>query len=170
LLYISAFLLVIGLILLFIATKRISESGLPEGQIIFSDSSYWQPSEKVLHDPSIGLSGKPDYVIRLKDMVIPIEIKSNETLQQPYPSHILQLAAYCRLVDKNYEIRPNYGILHYPNRTFRIPYDEALERKLISLVSEMQSRDVQDEIQRSHVSPQRCRSCGYSSHCDQLLD
>jgi len=167
--YLSAFLLALGLVLFFTATQRISEAGLPEGEIIFSDSSKWQPLEKALHDPSIGLSGKPDYVIKLKNMVIPVEIKSNEISNIPYQSHILQLAAYCRLVDKHYEIRPEYGILHYPNRTFRIPYDKAIERKLLNLVSEMRSRDEQEPIQRSHESPQRCRSCGYSTRCDQLL-
>ena len=167
--YIAFFLLVLGLILLSKATRLRKATGLPGGQIIYSDMSNWNPVEKPLYDSSIGLSGKPDYLIRQNDMVIPVEVKSSKVAQAPYDSHIFQLAAYCRFVENHFSVRPVYGILHYPNHTFRIGFTSNLESNLLDLLFEMRSKANRKQIQRAHGVPQRCSRCGYLSSCDQQI-
>jgi CRISPR-associated exonuclease Cas4 len=168
-LYFAIILFVLGLFLLSQATRQRKATGLPGGQIIYADTSKWNPVEKPLYNPRVGLSGKPDYLVKQADMVIPIEVKSSKIDQAPYDSHIYQLAAYCLLVENEYQVRPAYGILHYPNRTFRIDFTPDLEAELLDLLFEMRSKANRKQVQRSHDAPQRCARCGYHTNCDQAV-
>ena len=67
------------------------------------------------------LTGKPDYVIKHDDgSLIPVEYKSAKAPNQPYESHIMQLAAYCALIESHFGTRPAYGIIRYSDRSFNI--------------------------------------------------
>jgi CRISPR-associated exonuclease Cas4 len=167
--YLAIFLFLLGLFLLLQANRKRVTSGLPGGQIIYTDTSKWNPLEKPLFDPQVGLAGKPDYLVKQADMIIPVEVKSSKIDQAPYDSHIFQLAAYCHLVESEYKVRPDYGILHYPNRTFRIDYTSDLEATMLDLLFEMRSLVNRKQVQRSHDAPQRCARCGFRSYCDQSL-
>lgn len=168
-LYIAVLLFLLGLILLFQATRKRQATGLPGGQIIYTDTSKWDPVEKPLFDALIGLSGKPDYLVRQDNEIIPVEVKSSKIAETPYDSHIYQLAAYCRLVESAFKVRPAYGILHYPNRTFRIDYTADLENEMIDLLFDMRSQANRKNVQRSHDNSRRCARCGYRSNCEQSL-
>jgi CRISPR-associated exonuclease Cas4 len=167
--YLAIVLRVLGLILLSLSRQKRITTGLPGGQIIYADTSNWFPVEKPLFDSQNGLSGKPDYIVKQGEKIIPIEVKSSKIAQAPYDSHIFQLAAYCKLVESQYDVRPPYGILHYPNRTFRIDYTSKLENELLDLLIEMRAKTNKKKILRSHDSPQRCARCGYQSNCDQRI-
>jgi CRISPR-associated exonuclease Cas4 len=169
-LYLAAFLFLLGLFLLFQAARQRKATGLPGGQIIYTDTNKWDPVEKPFYDGRIGLSGKPDYLVRQSGEVIPVEVKSSKISQTPYDSHIYQLAAYCRLVETAFKIRPTYGILHYPNRTFRVDYTKDLENKMLDILFEMRSQANRKNIRRSHNAPQRCARCGYHPDCEQRLN
>ena len=169
-LYIAILLFVLGLLLLTQATRQRKASGLPGGQVIYSDTSKWAPVEKVFYDPRVGLSGKPDYLVRQAEMIIPVEVKSSKIAQAPYDSHIFQLAAYCRLVEHEYKVRPAYGVIHYPNRTFRIDYTTDLENDMLDILFDMRSQANRKQVQRSHDAALRCTRCGYRTNCDQRLE
>lgn len=168
-LYFAGVLFLFGLYLLFQANRKRLATGLPGGQIIYSDTNKWEPVDRPLYDGRIGLSGKPDYLIRQSNEIIPVEVKSSKIVESPYDSHIYQLAAYCRLVETAFQIRPTYGILHYPKRTFRINYTPELENRMLDLLYEMRSQSNRKSVQRSHDAPQRCARCGYRPDCDQSL-
>ena len=162
-------LLVVGFVLLLVASRQREATGLPGGKVIYSDTSRWSPVEKPLYDPREGLAGKPDYLVEQGGMIIPVEVKSSRATQKPYDSHIYQLAAYCYLVTCEYKVRPAYGILHYPNQTFRIDYTTELEKALLELLFDIRSLSNQKKIQRSHQVRQKCARCGYQPSCDQSL-
>lgn len=149
------------------ASRR--KTGLPEGRMLYSDTGAWMKVEKPYYDPEWGLAGKPDYVIESKGVLVPVEVKSNSA-DQPYDSHIMQLAAYCRLVQVTSGRRPPRGLIKYNNRVFEIEYTPALEASLKSLVGEIRAADPLSDIARSHQSAPRCRSCGYARDCEQRLD
>jgi len=159
----------IGLILLWRAGQQRKTTGLPGGEVIYSDTREWGPVEEPLYDAKLDLSGRPDYLVQHGDMVIPVEVKSSRVADAPYDSHIFQLAAYCYLVSKKYSVRPSHGILNYPNRTYRIDYTTELEAELIDLVVEMRTKGHLRKINRSHESARRCDHCGFRSTCDQRL-
>jgi len=160
----------LALVLLWLARRQQQRLGLPGGRIIYADTSRWEPLQEPLYDAILGLTGKPDYLVEQDDRVIPVEVKSTRIAQGPYDTHIYQLAAYCLLVERTYGVRPSYGILHYPNRTYRIDYTHALEAALMSVIEDMRQDSRRAELQRSHASPRRCARCGFNTVCDQRLD
>jgi CRISPR-associated exonuclease Cas4 len=162
-------LILTALILLFISSHQRKSAGLPPGRVISSDPKLWGNLDKPLYDPDHHLTGRPDYLVRDGDKLIPVEIKSRRVSQTPLDSHIYQLAAYCMLVDHTFRSRPPYGILHYPNNTFAIDYTAELEADLSRLLADMHSKERVREVHRSHASPSRCRRCGFNSVCDQAL-
>ncbi len=97
-----------------------------------------------------------------------MEVKSARALLGPYPSHILQLAAYCTLVHAAYGERPAYGIVKYADRAFSVDYTSLLENELLDVLAEMR-RTERQEPTRSHESVNRCRACGFRQLCDQRL-
>lgn len=162
-------LFLIALALLWQATKRRKALGLPAGRIIYTDTQGWRAVEKPLFDPINHLVGKPDYLVEEKDQIIPVEVKSRPVSTAPFDAHIYQLAAYCLLVEQHFGKRPPYGILHYPNRTYAIEYSPALESTLLELINEIQQKDRQKEVPRSHDLSARCTRCGFRYTCDQKL-
>lgn len=169
-LIIAAPILSLLAILLFFTSYRMQQtSGIPEGEIIFSDSSQWGKTTKPLYDAQLGLTGKPDYLIREQEVIIPVEVKKTWAPSAPFESHKLQLAAYCLLVKRHFGLAPPFGILNYRNRTFKIPYNKDLEMELLAVMDEIRVQKEMGEASRSHSQKGRCARCGFRHVCDQLL-
>lgn len=162
-------LLIAGLALFWVASRRRKDLGLPAGRIIYADTRAWGAVQEPLYDRTLGLTGRPDYLVRKGKHTIPVEVKTSQVSHAPYDSHIFQLAAYCRLVESTFGVRPPYGILHYSNRTYAIDYTRQLENALLNLLDEMRSQEHSQDIDRSHNQSARCARCGFRSACDQAL-
>lgn len=165
----AAALLIFAVILFVVYLLRSKSAGMPGGKIIYTDTRGWGKLEKPLYDGELGLTGKPDYLVEKNGQVIPVEVKTSKIGDAPYDSHIYQLAAYCLLVQRVMGKRPSHGILHYANKTFEVEYTQEMESRVIELVLEMKDSGGNKELDRSHESPGRCRSCGYRSTCTQVL-
>lgn len=159
----------LALLLFWIAARLKQQTGLPDGRIIYTDHGKWGQPEKPLFDSDLGLTGKPDYLIRRKNTIIPVEVKSGWAPVAPFDSHKLQLAAYCLLVMRYYGLRPPYGLLCYRNRTFRVEFSAQVEQQVLELLEEIRLQKEQEECFRSHDHAQRCARCGYRTICDQRL-
>lgn len=174
-------LLILALLAIFLAiysyweaNRRHKAAGLPGGRLVYSDTSRWQVQEEPLYDARLVLTGRPDYIIEDGRQIIPVEIKSSRLPESPYASHIFQLAAYCLLVERVYDERPPYGVLHYidhkrETRTFAVDYTIQLENELIATLAEMRIQQDVEEVHRSHRSKARCAACGYRSVCGERL-
>ena len=162
-------LLALGLLLLWLARRGRAASGLPRGRVTYTDTGAWGRPEKALFSRQFGLTGKPDYLVADGARVIPVEVKSGHAPTQPYASHILQLAAYCLLVEEHYDRQPPYGIIKYANRTFQVPYTAELEKRLLDTLEEMRADLAHGDAPRSHDEPHRCRACGHREQCDERL-
>jgi CRISPR-associated exonuclease Cas4 len=167
-LYLALGLLALALFFFWQAARQKKSAGLPGGRVVYSDASHWGPVEKPLYDPVIGLTGKPDYLVEGEDGTIPVEVKSARA-DEPFDSHIFQLAAYCRLTETLTGRRPPYGLIHYTNQTFQIEYTPALEEALLDVIVEMQAHPPKAPLPRSHDQRARCARCGYRHTCDQRL-
>jgi CRISPR-associated exonuclease Cas4 len=169
-LFAAAFLVLLaGLLFLAIARLLRRSSGMPGGEIIYADHGSREKPEKPLYDASLGLTGKPDYLVRRKDLVIPLEVKSMWAPFTPYDSHVMQLGAYCILVEKQFNARPPYGLLRYRNRTFRVPFTPELEEAVIGHIERIRGLKEKEGAARSHDQPNRCARCGYRHVCDQRI-
>jgi CRISPR-associated exonuclease Cas4 len=171
---VAAALLVAALALLGLAAWLRRRAGMPVGRLVYSDTGQWEEVPEPLYAPSVNLAGRPDYLVRRWRHLIPVEVKSTAVPGEPYRSHVLQLAAYCLLVEEAYEQRPSYGLLHYAppdgqERTFAVRYTRALERELLDTMEWMREDWRHRRADRDHDDPARCRSCSYAEHCEQRL-
>jgi len=165
----SGVLLALGLLLLWLARRGWARSGLPQGRVIYTDTGGWKRPERALFSPELRLTGKPDYLIVEGHALIPVEVKSGRAPTQPYPSHILQLAAYCRLIEECYGQRPPHGIIKYADRAFAVDYTPALEDELLTILEDMRDDLAAEDAPRSHNNPGLCRACGYQPYCNERL-
>lgn len=157
-----------GLVLLWLSGRRQAKAGLPAGRLVYIDDWDLSRRGQPLYDARLGLAGRPDYLLHGPDGLIPVEVKSSEAPVRPYVSHILQLAAYCLLVETSLGARPDYGILKYADHAFAVDYTPAVENELLGTLARMRTTGKR-EPGRSHEAPQRCRRCGYREVCNQRL-
>ena len=162
----SGIILLLAALILILSRRR----GLPSGDVIYDDLSHDGTPVRPFCSSKYDLAGKPDLILRRGDQMIPVELKSTPGPERPYPSHVLQLAAYCLLIEENYGIRPEYGILRYRDREFDVPFDEKTEDRLLSLISRMRVEDPEKSLPPVCSQPWKCRHCGYADICHDLPD
>jgi CRISPR-associated exonuclease Cas4 len=162
-------LLALGLLLLWLARRGRVRSGLPQGRVVYSDTGGWGRLERPLFSREFLLTGKPDYLVADGADVIPVEVKSGRAPAQPYLSHLLQLAAYCLLVEECYGRQPPHGIIKYDDRTFEIDYTPGLEEELLEILEDIRVDLADGNVPRSHDDARRCRACGYREQCGESL-
>jgi CRISPR-associated exonuclease Cas4 len=163
-------LLAVGFLLLWLSRRGRARSGLPQGRVIYADTGGWNRLDQPLFSHEFRITGKPDYLVADGADVIPVEVKSGRAPAQPYPSHLLQLAAYCLLVEECFGRQPPYGIIKYDGRTFEIDYTPELEEELLATLDDMRADLAEGDAPRSHDEPRRCRACGHREQCDQQLE
>lgn len=152
------------------AGRRRAATGVPPGRVIFADDAVWQAQTTPLSSPALRLTGRPDYLVQQADgQIVPVEVKSRPAPARPFPSHVMQLAAYCVLVAETMGIRPNHGIIQYRDRAFSVPFTPQLEAQLRDTLAAMQRDLTQPDVQRPHMQPQRCAACGLRDQCTQRL-
>ena len=178
-LFLILYSLILFLLILAVAfqlqSKRASSSaktmrmvyGIPAGKVIYSDLD--RPG-KVLYSKNLGISGKPDYIVIGRGRsLIPVEIKSGRA-HEPHRNHVMQLAAYCYLVEENYHRSVPYGIIVYSDGLqHRINFDKYLRSDLQATVDEMKRTLGHDCPRRMHNHKQRCRHCSFNGSCKSSL-
>lgn len=162
-------LLILAGVLLLVASRTRASLGVPKGRVIYADMDDQLRVDQPLFDSDLNLVGRPDYLVRSGNELIPVEVKSGRAPAQPYESHVYQLAAYCVLVARQYGRRPTHGLIRYSEKSFRVEFTAQLERELLALLQEMRANMDSPNLQRSHNQPSRCRACGYLELCDQSL-
>ena len=165
----NVFLLLLALALIVAALLMRRSTGLPWKRVTYSDTRGWQRTEEPMLARRYGLVGKPDYVLATGGRLIPVEVKPGRQAIEPYSSDLMQLAAYCLLVEETTGIRPPYGLLRYARATFRVGFDERLRGDLLALLQEMRAADAAIASNRSHHQAARCRNCGFVRECEQAL-
>jgi CRISPR-associated exonuclease Cas4 len=163
-------LILVGLLIFWLGRRSQADAGLPIGRVIYSDTSGWRSLEKPLFSQTQRLAGKPDYLVQQGREIIPVEVKSaHAPADGPRRSHVLQLAAYCLLVEETYRQRPKYGIVKYADRMFAIDYTASLQAALLDVMAAMRDDVAHNQAHRSHDEAARCAHCGYRQACDERL-
>lgn len=111
-----------------------------------------------------GLVGRPDELRRLRDgRVVPVEFKSRSTPPRgPTPSHVVQVRAYCLLVEEATGVAPPYGVLRYSDGEFRVRWDDRARDELLSVRAEL----LRPYDGRATPSRARCARCPWFAACD----
>lgn len=164
-------LALLALVVMWRGRRLWEDAGMPDGRVIYSDTGAWYAQDEPLLAHDLKLVGKPDYLVQQADgLVIPVEVKSKTAPPQPYEGHVLQLAAYCLLVQRTYGVRPTHGILQYSDRAFSIDFTYELEETILDLLAEMREGLMESELHRDHQNPRKCRQCGFRGVCQQSLN
>ena len=110
------------------------------------------------------LIGRPDALRSLDDgRWVPVEVKSRTTPPHgPSPSHVVQVRAYCLLVEEATGAAPPYGVLRYSDGEFRVRWDARAREELVALLAEL--RRPYDG--RATPSRAKCARCPWFSACD----
>jgi len=139
--------------------------GIPEGLILYSDLNV--PAEPMF-SKRFRLVGKPDYIVQNEDRYIPVEVKSGG---QPHPqhNHVLQLAAYCQILEDVSGTFVPEGILVYNNVPYTIAFDPQLRFELASVMNLMRTSLYDGVVMRNHQEPGRCKRCSLRRYCDDRM-
>jgi CRISPR-associated exonuclease Cas4 len=148
-------------------------AGLPlaHAEVVYSDTGAWEEIARPLKSEVFWLVGKPDYVLRTTQGMIPVEVKPLRRARQPYLSDVMQLAAYCLLIEDTSGIAPHYGLLRYAHQTFKIKWDNQLRDQLLQILDEMRELYQWPAMINAQMpTPQhdmtvRCRHCGFHYVC-----
>lgn len=162
-------LAMVGLALYVWGRRRQRAAGLPAGRVVYSDTGAEQAVSEPLLSRRYALVGKPDYLVETRvggrRTMIPVEVKSRRAPPAPPPGHLLQLAAYCLIIEDLYGVAPPYGILRYTDRSVEIPFTPELRRAVLDAAERIRSARTAIDMPRSHQEPLRCAQCGYRTAC-----
>lgn len=165
-LFLFALILFIGAVRIRLQVKTEKKaSGIPEGGILYSDLNV--PASP-LFSQRFRLSGKPDYIVKQKNNCIPVEVKSGGGTH-PHQNHILQLAAYCQILEDIAGVFVPEGVLVYNNIPYRISFNPKLRFELESSIKTMRTILRTGRIHRNHDDPRRCMNCSMKNYCSNLV-
>jgi CRISPR-associated exonuclease Cas4 len=181
---IIALLFVVALLAYALSKSMASRTGLPDGEVVYSDTGFavgklgavssdeiGQRQEKPLVSTKYRLSGRPDYLVRTTEEIVPVEVKSAKypSSGRPHDSHTMQLAAYCLLVEDVLGTKVPYGIIRYRDRQVSVAYTPELRAELLDVLDKMREARRSNEVHRSHDDSRRCANCYMQDYCDEAL-
>jgi len=115
------------------------------------------------------IAGKPDYIVKKNNIFIPVEVKIGE-YNSPQKNHVLQLAAYCQLVEETYKSFVPYGVLVYNKSIqYKIPFDPKLRFDLEHSIKDMRYLLQTRLLSRNHNEKNRCRNCSMRLYCEMKI-
>jgi CRISPR-associated exonuclease Cas4 len=135
-----------------------------QGEIRYVDDG----KPRMLRSERLGLQGRPDYILEIEGEMVPVEIKSGRTPKGPLFSHILQVAAYCVLLEEEGQ-KVTHGILRYDEAEHEIEYNQDLRLMVLSKLEEMRSLKRTGDVHRNHHRPGKCHSCSRREGCPERL-
>jgi CRISPR-associated exonuclease Cas4 len=139
------------------------------GRVRASDAGVAAPT-RVLRSARLGLAGKPDYLVEERGRMVPVELKPSRRAVRPWLRDVVQLAAYCVLLE---EIEPRfagYGYLRYADRTFRIDLTDSLRAELLSTLAALRADLAAADVAPNHADPRRCARCALVRRCGQAVE
>jgi CRISPR-associated exonuclease Cas4 len=144
--------------------REIREKRAIQGEIKYVDNG----EPRMLRSERLGLQGRPDYILEIEGEMVPVELKSGRTPKGPLFSHILQVAAYCVLLEEEGQ-KVTHGILRYEEAEHEIEYNQDLRIMVLSKLDVMRVLMKSGDVHRNHHRPGKCRSCSRREGCPERL-
>ncbi len=135
------------------------------GEILYVDGE----DSRLLRSEKYGLSGRPDYILEVGDELVPVELKTGRVPRGPLFSHVIQVSAYCMLVEDVMERKVSHGILRYGDVEHEIDLDDDMRGLVLGKLSEMREKSVTGDVHRNHQREGKCRSCSRRDMCPEKL-
>jgi len=134
-----------------------------DGEILYSDLN--KPA-KALFSKRYMIAGKPDYIVKDNGSIYPVEYKSG-VHDHVLDNHRFQLAAYCHLLEENFDVFVPFGVVVYSDKqVFKVPFDPKVRFELEELIREMRISIKSSRIVRNHNNGNKCSFCSMKDFCD----
>ena len=156
----AALLLLLGLLLILAGRGMRQRRGLGGGRTVSLD-------RVTLTSFRLGLTGRPDRLIKTGGTIIPEEWKSARGLR---PWHRAQMGVYFLLVEEELRVRPPHGFVVTGDGTrHRVENTEELRAWVLELAGRIRAAraDLGRPI-KVDPKPGQCRPCGMRGHCSQV--
>ena len=129
--------------------------------LIYSDEKTGQDVDTgILKSDEYKIQGKPDYIYKKFNNLIPVELKSGsiKDRNKPYDGDLMQLVCYFIIIEEEYGIKPKIGRIIYKDYMFIIRNTRSLQNELINTIYAMEQMLVEGY---GEVSPEyvKCRYC-----------
>lgn len=136
---------------------------------IDGDVVYIGEDGKTLTSETLGLSGRPDFILRRGEELVPVEVKTGRVPRGPLFSHILQLGAYCAILSEMEGQKVEKGLIRYGQKEFEIDFDANLEELVLLKAEEMRRMIKDGGAHRNHNREAKCRNCSRRQMCPESL-
>lgn len=160
-------LVVIGLVLGMLSILLVRRFGV-RGRVVASDSVVSRPS-RALRSARHGIVGRPDYLIEERGHIAPVELKPSRESDSPWLRDVVQLAAYCLLLEETEPRFAGYGYLRYAHRTFRIDFTDRVRSELLRTIADMRTDLAAEDVPPNHRDPRRCARCMLVRVCGRAV-
>jgi CRISPR-associated exonuclease Cas4 len=160
-------LVAFALILAWVSLRLRRRSGL-RGRVVASDSVVSRRS-RTLRSARHGIVGKPDYLVEERGRIAPVELKPSRESDAPWLRDVVQLAAYCLLLEETEPRFAGYGYLRYAHRTFRIDFTERVRGELMRTIAQMRADLTASDVAPNHHDPRRCARCMLVRVCGRAV-
>jgi CRISPR/Cas system-associated exonuclease Cas4 (RecB family) len=151
--------LLVGLWLMWAGTGLRRRRGLSGGQTVSLD-------KLTLRSHRLGLTGRPDRLIKADGTLIPEEWKSSRQLRA---WHRAQMGVYFALIEDQLGMRPPHGFVVTGDGTaHRVENTVELRAWVLGMADRIRAaREAMSEPIIVHPKPGQCPPCGMRGHCRQ---
>jgi CRISPR/Cas system-associated exonuclease Cas4 (RecB family) len=121
--FMAATLIVLAFVLFLLASRERNKIGIPAGELFYQDLAGQPFQGEPLRSPTLGISGKPDGLIRTTEGTVPVELKNSKKPPARggvYSNHMIQALAYCALVEDQMKVTRPYALVIYAGPQVRI--------------------------------------------------
>ena len=140
------------------------------GELVYQDTNR-RAVTRPITSHRLQLTGKPDYVYRTEAGTVPVEIKKHAAGRWgPRDRDIVQLLAYCVLVEDVWGATVTHGLIEYGDgQRFPIPYGSEERARVLALAGTIRQSRRAVELGRDHQDAWKCRRCRFADTCEEAL-
>jgi CRISPR-associated exonuclease Cas4 len=152
------------------ALARARATGVPPGASIVAvdEKGEWEEGPRIYRSQRLGLVGRPDFVVRTRQGLQPVEVKTARGGRLREGDR-LQMGAYLVLLEEATGERPPWGVVKYRNGRFRVRNTPQLRKEVLATAARIREKRAGGNGGRSHRNPARCRACGLRDTCREAL-
>ena len=165
--------MVLALLFFCLSARSRRKTGIPAGEVFYQDLVGQPFAAHDLRSLNLGISGKPDCLIRTSEGIVPVELKNSKrppARDEVYPNHMIQNLAYCALVEEQLGERVPYGLVIYAGQQVRrVEFTDSNRQWLMNTIAAVQAAHLAKQAKRNHNQRGRCSGCGVREKCDQAL-
>jgi CRISPR-associated exonuclease Cas4 len=166
-------LVVLAIFLFLQAARSRKKTGIPAGEVFYQDLPGQPFFGEPMRSNALGISGKPDCLVRTADGTVPVELKISSKPPARggvYANHMIQALAYCALVEDQIKVRVPYALVIYAGQQVgKVEFTDERRRWLLETIHEVELARARLTAARNHEHRGRCVGCGVRSSCNQAL-